>query len=162
MIALAPTAIELATKAVDSVERFSTNDEVCQALSIHNCDNLNSLPAYSLANRIIKYITEKAFLVGWKAALQESVLLNILYNKQEKAEQGIRTSKILIDFISKVISTENVQSLGWSFSSQLNRALPKNKELSLEMMQKVFSVKDFKENKVLEQIQTFLVNKEKK
>lgn len=162
MITLAPVAIELAVEAANSTERFSTNDDVCQALNLHNCDNLSSIPAYSLANRIIKYMTEKAFLMGWKAATQDSVLINTIHNKQEKAEQGIRTSKILIDFISKIISTENVQSLGWGFDSQLARELPKNKELSLEMMQKVFSVKDFEQNKVLKQIQTFFTNEEKK
>lgn len=156
MITLAPVAIELAANAADSAERFSTNDDVCQALNLYNCDNLNSIPAYSLANRIIKYITERAFLVGWEAAIQDSILLNTVYNKQEKAEQGIRTSKILIDVISKIALTANFQPF------DLAKTLQKNKELNLEMIQKVFSVKDFGQNKMLKQIQTFFANKEKK
>ena len=161
MIAIAPVAIELAAEAVNSVERFSTNDDVCQALNLHNCDNLNSIPAYSLANRIIKYITEKAFLIGWEAAIQDSILVNTIYNKQEKAEQGIRTSKILIDFISKIILTKKIQLFGNKPDEQITETLWKNKDFNLEMIKKVFSVKEFRQNEVLGQIQTFLIDKER-
>lgn len=161
MIAIAPVAIELAAEAVNSAERFSTNDDVCQALNLHNCDNLNSIPAYSLANRIIKYITEKAFLIGWEAAIQDSILVNTIYNKQEKAEQGIRTSKILIDFISKIILTKKIQLFGNKPDEQITETLWKNKDFNLEMIKKVFSVKEFRQNEVLGQIQTFLIDKER-
>ena len=156
MTVLSPTAIEQAKEAVNSAERFSTDNDVCQALSLHSCNNLKNLPIYSLANRVIKYITEKAFLMGWEAAVRDPVLLNTIYNKQEKAEEGIRTSKILIDIISRMASTADFQPF------DLAKMFQKNKELSLEMVQKVFSVKDFEQNKMLKRIQTFLVNKEKK
>jgi glucosamine 6-phosphate synthetase-like amidotransferase/phosphosugar isomerase protein len=162
MITLSPVAIELATEAMNSAERFSTNDDVCQALNLHNCDNLNSIPAYSLANRIIKYITEKAFLVGWEAAIQDSILINTIYNKQEKAEQGIRTSKILINFISKIILAKKIQLFGNKSDEQTTKIFWKDKNFSLKMMQKIFSPKEFKQNEILDQIQTFLTNKEKK
>ena len=167
MITSTPVAIELAVKAANSAERFSTDDDVCQALNIFNCNNLNSLPVYSLANRIIKYITEKAFLVGWKTALQEATPLNILHGKQEKAEQGIRTSKILINFISRIISTKNVQLFDDDkFNDRMfqenDKVLQENRKLSLKAMHKVFSIQDFKQNKILEQIQTLFINEEKK
>jgi hypothetical protein len=158
MITLPPVAIELSAKAADSTERFSTNDDVCQALNLHNCDNLSSIPIYSLANRIIKYITEKAFLVGWEAAIQDSILINTIYNKQEKAEQGIRTSKILIDFISKIALTAGIQPF------DIDKTIKKDKRFNpemLEMIKRVFSVKDFEQNKMLKQVQTFLVGKDK-
>jgi hypothetical protein len=172
MITLPPVAIELAVEAANSTQRFSTNDDVCQALNLHNCNNLNGIPAYSLANRIIKYITEKAFLVGWEAAIQDSILINTIYNKQEKAEQGIQTSKILIDLVSKIISAKNVQAgssacliqqlFDDKYNRQLNKIFQENKGPSLEMIKRVFSVKDFEQNKMLKQVQTFLADKEKK
>ena len=158
MITLSPLAIESAVEATNSIERFSTDNDVCQALNIHNYDNLKSLPIYSLANRVIKYITEKAFLIGWKAAIQDPTLLNVIHDKQEKAEQGIRTSKILINFVSKIIMTKKIQLFD---DEQITKMFWEDKKINLEMIQKVFSIKDLNKNEMLGQVQAFLINKKK-
>ncbi|MEA3296162.1 MAG: hypothetical protein U9Q27_03440, partial [Patescibacteria group bacterium] len=53
MSTLPTIAIELAKEVTESAERFSTDNDVCQALDFYNFNNMKNLPIYSLANRIV-------------------------------------------------------------------------------------------------------------
>lgn len=160
MSALEPLGIEAAAEASQSLERFSTDDEVCQALTIHDHKNLKSLPIYSLANRIIKFTTERSFLEGWKSAIENSDQLKHLVpsdDKKRKAEQGIRVAKSLINIISNANIYKSNEAYTQRMDEEITKALEDHKEINSEMLLKIFSVDDLRKNNILRHIQSFLI-----
>lgn len=143
-----PEVLEKAEQALLLEENFSNDVDVQLALSIDSRDNLLSLPVYSLANRIKKYLYKKGWYNGYTACLKESETADKLQKmaktsvKQKSAERNIRVMKGIVRVFDNIIPTNQI--MDHTIAAAVENVVDKNKELNVENIKEVFKPGDLR------------------
>jgi len=151
-----PEAIEAAEQATKQIDKFSTNSEVIQALEIADTASLDSIPMYSLANRIKKFFFKKGFIAGFivnqkdKSGGDDS-------EKVKRAEKVIRTMKIVNRILTRTCR-HGVSD--FEVGNTVAEVFCNNGKITQEEFDSLFTDSDVKDDEMLGKIKVAIGEKQ--
>lgn len=160
-----PDVLELAEAAADDVALFSNDGEVQHALDIKHAEALNSLPLYSLANRIKKFFYRSGFYAGWlaclaagnddKAAMHRQMMIRAR-RKVASAQTTLRQTKHLLALLSRVGDLANADQKQVTAAVAAQIAGDPDTELTIENFRRVVKAGDQRKHALLDKVATAL------
>jgi len=131
------TAMEAAVKAAAIQPKFESDDEVLEELEVDNTIKLRNLQLFALANRISKVVFRRGYYKGFVRGQSAN-------DKVVRAEKNIVTLKTIAKIFLGALQKTNYNE-GWK-KDYIKETSKGEKTLTIDDVQKVFSVGDFKDN----------------
>lgn len=138
-----PAAMEAATKAAAVQPKFENDEEVLEELDIDDGEKLRNLQLFALANRLSKVLFRKIYYKGYVKAKEGD-------DKLARAGDRIKTLKIIIKIFMKAFRATSHNN-SWK-EQHLMEASDEATDLTIESMNRVFSIGDFRNSAELRYI----------
>ena len=153
-------ALEKALEATEDVPNFSTDTELADAIDVTDIAAMNTMPRYSLANRIKRFFYKNGwydgFLAGRKGMTEVQTttnsvdkyartMLQRVRSRARKSQETIRAMKVLTLMFSEVLEEGSVESRD-KLTKAVYDAYMAGKELKPDVLEKVFRQGDKRDN----------------
>jgi len=129
-----PDAMEAAVMAASVQPKFESDDEVLEELDIVDILELKNLQLFALTNRISKMVYKKSYYKGFVKSNE----------KIAKAEKNIKTLKKVAKIFMEALCRTNYNT-SWK-KEYIKKASDKEEDITIDDLQRVFSVGDLREN----------------
>lgn len=109
-----PEILEKSTEAAKSDANYSNNLDLAQAMDMDNAAILSNMSLFGVANRLKKYIFQRAWYAGYVSCLKEAVkedeskqsstlknLARRAVDKNKKAQNSVRVLKTIVKILGK-------------------------------------------------------------
>jgi hypothetical protein len=151
-------ALEKALEATANADSFSNNEELADALQIIDASAMETMPKYSLANRIKKYFFKQGWYEGYLEGKKNAVpvqgqsidryareMLKKTKVKMRSSSATIRSMKVLTDLLFKLVDTDNPEVKN-ELADAVYNAYIDGVEINPEALEKAFRAGDLKNN----------------
>lgn len=148
-------AMETANEAARNVPRFSTEEELCDKLSIKDPKILTKIPISSVANMVQNDSWKRGFMEGWK--VKDNGNNNTVIKRDSADTNNIRTLKAFVGIASSVIKEYSIFINDRASNRIISKAVhnsikDKPEDLSMDRINNVFSKGDKKDDKLIRNI----------
>ena len=165
-----PKVLERAGGLASALEKFKTDDDICNFLEIANATDLTNMPLPALMNRAQKKMMSDAWYSGYTARMIEKgdgelldlrggnnarTMIGRMRSKKLEGQNKIRQLKVLINLLSEASGVSYPELDGF-----VTKAMNRGDEITTQMLNTIFSPGDLRGNKVMRNLVNLVQTKE--